>query len=316
MSIIHFSQSSFFSPARKSSPRSRYLLLPPSCTSFRLRFQIVVPRCQSPEDNLLPHSHLQYMYIYRSLKEKSNNRWLSIRSLTITSSFFPVQYDSKPRHSLSVEITGFPRAWHRLLRHRPGLLVSWPIDASTSVVEGTWIQIIPSLLLAKRDGHNPWWVSTKKKKKRKGRRNPPPFPNTWTREDGPSTDRSRATGTEFSSVRNASLRLCPAFYDAIFRPALHEIPSKSAGTLSQIVVVNCLRILRLEGGHLLDRALFRFLLLHEADAPGLVPHHYVHHESENQDSASGTWTIRAIYYRLIDWEIIIIIILIKIYIYI
>lgn len=140
----------------------------------------------------------------------------------------------------------------------------------------------------------------KKKKKRKGRRNPPPFPNTWTREDGPSTDRSRATGTEFSSVRNASLRLCPAFYDAIFRPALHEIPSKSAGTLSQIVVVNCLRILRLEGGHLLDRALFRFLLLHEADAPGLVPHHYVHHESENQDSASGTWTIRAIYYRLID----------------
>lgn len=133
----------------------------------------------------------------------------------------------------------------------------------------------------------------KKKKKRKGRRNPPPFPNTWTREDGPSTDRSRATGTEFSSVRNASLRLCPAFYDAIFRPALHEIPSKSAGTLSQIVVVNCLRILRFEGGHLLDRALFRFLLLHEADAPGLVPHHYVHHESENQDSASGTWTIRA-----------------------
>lgn len=140
----------------------------------------------------------------------------------------------------------------------------------------------------------------KKKKRRKGRRNPPPFPNTWTREDGPSIDRSRATGTEFSSVRNASLRLCPAFYDAIFRPALHEIPSKSAGTLSQIVVVNCLRILRLEGGHLLDRALFRFLLLHEADAPGLVPHHYVHHESENQDSASGTWTIRAIYYRLID----------------
>lgn len=131
----------------------------------------------------------------------------------------------------------------------------------------------------------------KEKTKKRKERNPPP-PKTWTREDRPSTDRSRATGTEFSSVRNASLRLCPAFYDAIFRPALHEIPSKSAGTPSQIVVVHCLRILRLEGGHLLNRALFRFLLLHEADAPGLVPHHYVHHESENQDSTRGTWTIR------------------------
>lgn len=32
-----------FSPARKSSPRSRYLLLPPSCTSFRLRFKSLFP---------------------------------------------------------------------------------------------------------------------------------------------------------------------------------------------------------------------------------------------------------------------------------
>lgn len=171
--VSHFRVDHPFFPILLFFPRTKIvsslsILAPSSVVHFvSITFQIVVPRCQSPEDNLLPHSHLQYICIYRSLKEKSNNRWLSIRSLTITSSFFPVQYDSKPRHSLSVEITGFPRAWHRLLRHRPGLLVSWPIDASTSVVEGTWIQIIPSLLLAKRDGHNPWWVSTKKKKKEK-----------------------------------------------------------------------------------------------------------------------------------------------------
>lgn len=299
VSIIHFSQSSFFSPARKSSPRSRYLLLPPSCTSFRLRFQIVVPRCQSPEDNLLPHSHLQYMYIYIA-HSKKNQIIVDYRSVPLHLLLLPrtIRFETtaqpfRGNHGLSKGLAPPPpsSSW------TPGFVA----DRREHQCRRRDLNSDYSLAPPREKGWTQPLVGFhKKKKKRKGRRNPPPFPNTWTREDGPSTDRSRATGTEFSSVRNASLRLCPAFYDAIFRPALHEIPSKSAGTLSQIVVVNCLRILRFEGGHLLDRALFRFLLLHEADAPGLVPHHYVHHESENQDSASGTWTIRAIYYRLID----------------
>lgn len=98
----------------------------------------------------------------------------------------------------------------------------------------------------------------------------------------------RATGTEFSSVRNGSSRFVPV-YDARFRPVLDEIPSKSAGTLSQIVVVHRLRVLRLQGGHFFNSALLHVLLFHEANAPCLVPHHYVHHERKNQDSACGTW---------------------------
>lgn len=61
-----------------------------------------------------------------------------------------------------------------------------------------------------------WWVSIKKNEKE-----PSSFsssssfsfsaPQKRDTRRSTSTDRSQATGTEFSSVRNASLRLCPGF---------------------------------------------------------------------------------------------------------
>lgn len=117
----------------------------------------------------------------------------------------------------------------------PGLSLSWPIDASTSVVqgieplEGIFFPSPPSLpRFAVERGffHFFLLVGFHKKKKKKEKEPssssscsssssfsccPPPPPQKRDTRRSTSTDRSQATGTEFSSVRNASLRLCPGF---------------------------------------------------------------------------------------------------------
>lgn len=143
---------------------SPYFLLPLSspCTSFLLHFKSLLLDANLRQEDIFSVIRISniYIYMYRvSLKEKSKSLIIDPFALTLYLFFFffPVQYDSKSRHSLSVEITKrFHEGLGTASSNNPSssrsswTRLSWAIDASTSASSKGLDSIFDSRLFPSR----------------------------------------------------------------------------------------------------------------------------------------------------------------------